>query len=162
AKALKGPTSGIIAGKMDLITAVRAHQFGIGRAEKVGKEAGLGHVCGVEDYPDNSMTKKVQLQSFDTLHRVAQIQGIKVSEQPDSAGREMYRGIIHIDANITNVSASTVVNKLRTGNPAIYTRDYEADQGYFDIDPRSVSEAEMHVIAEKIEESLRGSSKNEA
>lgn len=162
AKALNGPTSGIIAGKKDLITAVRAHQFGIGRAMKVGKEAVLGLVRAVEEYPDNSMTKKVQLQLLDTLNRLEKIQGIKVSEQPDSAGREIYRGRIHIDANITNVSASTVVKKLRTGNPAIYTRDYEADQGYFDIDPRSVSEAEMHVIAEKIEESLRGSSKNEA
>src|SRR5699024_1652891 len=103
-----------------------------------------------------------KLQLLDTLNRFEKIHGIRVSEQRDSAGREIYRGRIHIDANITNVSASTVVKKLRTGKPAIYTRDYEADQGYFDIDPRSVSEAEMHVIAEKIEESLRGSSKNEA
>src|SRR5699024_9192214 len=58
AKALNGPTSGIIAGKKDLITAVRAHQFGIGRAMKVGKEAVLGLVRAVEEYPDNSMTKK--------------------------------------------------------------------------------------------------------
>src|SRR5699024_11626066 len=53
AKALNGPTSGIIAGKKDLITAVRAHQFGIGRAMKVGKEAVLGLVRAVEEYPDN-------------------------------------------------------------------------------------------------------------
>src|SRR5699024_7823900 len=129
AKTFNGPTSGISDGKNRLITEVRAHQVGIGLAMKVGKEAVLGLVRAVEEYQENSMTKKVQLQLLDTLNRLEKIQGIKVSEQPDSAGREIYRGRIHIDANITNVSASTVVKKLRTGNPAIYTRDYEADQG---------------------------------
>src|SRR5699024_8093077 len=89
ATALNGPTSAMIAGKKDLTTAVRAHQFGIGRAMKVGKEAVLGLVRAVEEYPDNSMTKKVQLQLLDTLNRLERIQGIKVSEQPDSAGREI-------------------------------------------------------------------------
>src|SRR5699024_11623803 len=105
----------------------------------------------VEEYPDNSMTKKVQLQLLDTLNRLEKIQGIKVSEQPDSAGREIYRGRIHIDANITNVSASTVVKNLRTGNQEIYTRDNEGDQGYFDIDPRSDFKDAMLDIAEENE-----------
>src|SRR5699024_219385 len=83
AKALNGPASGILAGKKALITAVRAHQFGIGRAMKVGKEAVLGLVRAVEEYPDNSMTKKVQLQLLDRLNRLEKIEGIKVSEQPD-------------------------------------------------------------------------------
>ncbi len=49
-KAIGGPTSGIVAGRADLVEACRAQNAGIGRPMKVGKEALVGLWAAVAAY----------------------------------------------------------------------------------------------------------------
>lgn len=155
AKALNGPTSGIIAGRKELITSIRAHQYGIGRSMKVGKEAILGLVRAVEEYSTTEMTEQAQIQLLGVLTSLEEVPGVQVIVQPDASGRGIYRGRIYIDAGIVGIDASTVVNDLRTGKPVIYTRDYEAERGFFDVDPRSVTLEDMKMIARKVKACLQ-------
>lgn len=48
AKAIEGPTSGLVIGKMQYVEWVKRQSMGIGRAMKEGKEGILGLTCAIE------------------------------------------------------------------------------------------------------------------
>ncbi len=50
AKAIEGPTSGLVIGKTQYVEWVKRQTAGIGRAMKVGKEGILGLTCAIEHY----------------------------------------------------------------------------------------------------------------
>ncbi|MDT1887930.1 SelA-like pyridoxal phosphate-dependent enzyme, partial [Acinetobacter baumannii] len=50
AKAIEGPTSGLVIGKTQYVERVKRQSMGIGRAMKVGKEGILGLTCAIEHY----------------------------------------------------------------------------------------------------------------
>jgi L-seryl-tRNA(Ser) seleniumtransferase len=50
AKAIEGPTSGLVIGKTQYVEWVKRQSAGIGRAMKVGKEGILGLTCAIEHY----------------------------------------------------------------------------------------------------------------
>jgi L-seryl-tRNA(Ser) seleniumtransferase len=50
AKAIEGPTSGLVIGKTQYVEWVKRQSMGIGRAMKVGKEGILGLTCAIEHY----------------------------------------------------------------------------------------------------------------
>ena len=57
-----------------------------------------------------------------------------------------------VDENAAGVSAKSMNDQLREGDIAIYTRDYGVRQGYFDIDPRSLSGDDLQVIITRIQQ----------
>lgn len=145
-KAIEGPTSGLVCGKRTYIDWLKVQLHGIGRSMKVGKEAMFGLLQAMAEYggkPDNSMRKKESLQE---LMALAELPGIQVTIVQDEAGRQIYRGRIHIDAGQAGITAEKAANALKNGDIAIYTRDYGVKQGFFDIDPRSLSGDDMTVI----------------
>jgi L-seryl-tRNA(Ser) seleniumtransferase len=155
-KALEGPTSGIIAGKNEYIQYIKYHLKGIGRAMKVGKESIFGLIQAIANYQTNRNNIDSQLAQLKQLEVLSQFDGIQVSIQSDEAGREIYRARIHIDPKKSRLSALQVVKKLREGEPAIYTRDYHANTGHFDIDPRPLLSGDMEMIVEKLQQILGG------
>ncbi|MFX3632036.1 MAG: DgaE family pyridoxal phosphate-dependent ammonia lyase [Candidatus Pristimantibacillus sp.] len=155
-KAIEGPTSGIIGGKRRYIDGVKVQLHTIGRSMKVGKETTFGLLKALDEYivkEDKSEQEKASLQ---TLLPLQQLPGVKVSIVQDEAGRAIYRGRIHIDAEQSGITATVVNNQLREGTIAIYTRDYGVRQGYFDLDPRPLQGDDIEVIAARIREILGG------
>ena len=69
----------------------------------------------------------------------------------DSAGREIYRASVKVTGTI---SAKEVIQQLKTQNPAIYTREYQANNGIIEFDIRSVNQAEMAKIIQRLQEIL--------
>ena len=45
-----------------------------------------------------------------------------------------------------------VIQKLKVEEPAIYTREYQANHGIIEFDIRAVTETEMHVIVNRLKE----------
>ncbi|WP_219834980.1 DgaE family pyridoxal phosphate-dependent ammonia lyase [Paenibacillus sp. R14(2021)] len=149
-KAIEGPTSGIIGGKSVFIDMVKVQLHGIGRSMKVGKETTFGLLQALDEYQvkaDNSELEKAALQKLLPLNEQS---GVKVSIVQDEAGRAIYRARIHIDPALSGTTAKAVVDGLREGEIAVYTRDYGVKQGYFDIDPRPLMGDDIDVIAARI------------
>ena len=155
AKALNGPSSGLVVGKRDCISWIRLQGKGIGRSMKIGKDNVFGLVQAIEDYleagsEDGSSMKK-RLMPF--VARLNEIPNVEAKVVQDASGRDIYRASVKIDGPLT---ALEVVAQQKAQNPAIYTREYQANHGIIEYDVRSVNEAEM----EKIIASLTSIMKN--
>ncbi|YCA44402.1 DgaE family pyridoxal phosphate-dependent ammonia lyase [Bacillus sp. JZ8] len=155
-KAIEGPTSGIVGGKRKYIEWLKVQLHCIGRSMKVGKETTFGLLQALDEYgvkEDKSEQEKEMLQ---TLMSLKEIEGVQVTIVQDEAGRAIFRARIQINPEQTNTTAKEVVQGLREGDIAIYTRDYGVRQGYFDIDPRPLQGDDIDVIESQIRELLGG------
>lgn len=149
-KAIEGPTSGIVGGKRTYIEWLKVQLHGIGRSMKVGKETVFGLLQALDEYivkEDHSEQERAALQALLTLNEVP---GIKVTIVQDEAGRAIFRGRVHVDPEQAGITALEAVARLQNGDIAIYTRDYGARQGYFDIDPRPLLGDDLEVIKAEI------------
>lgn len=155
-KAIQGPTSGILAGKRQFITYAAMHNEGIGRSMKVGKESIFGLLKALETYDHAQMTKEEQLEILKQLEQLESIPGVAVSIQADESGRDIYRGRIHVHTRKANRTALELVEGLIANDPAIYTRDYHANEGHIDIDPRSLKSKEIKMIVQTITDIMEG------
>ena len=85
------------------------------------------------------------------VESINQIPALQATVVQDSAGREIYRGSVKVTGTI---SAKEVIRQLKTQNPAIYTREYQANNGIIEFDVRSVDQTEMAKIVQRLREIL--------
>ncbi|AJS60897.1 DgaE family pyridoxal phosphate-dependent ammonia lyase [Paenibacillus sp. IHBB 10380] len=149
-KAIEGPTSGIVGGKLKYIEWVKVQLHCIGRSMKVGKETSFGLLQALDEYGVKEDTSEQEKESLQVLMSLNEIEGVRVTIVQDEAGRAIYRARIQIDSEHTNTTAKDVVAQLQDGEIAIYTRDYGVKQGYFDIDPRPLLNDDIQVIQSTI------------
>ncbi|MDO3413163.1 DgaE family pyridoxal phosphate-dependent ammonia lyase [Saccharibacillus sp. CPCC 101409] len=155
-KAIEGPTSGIVAGKREYIDWVKVQLHGIGRSMKVGKETTFGLLQALDEYLDKKDNSEREREALQTLIPLGELGGVDVSVVQDEAGRAIYRARVKIDPKLAGIDAVQTVDALKSGEIAIYTRDYGARQGYFDIDPRPLLGDDMQVIERRLRELLKG------
>ena len=160
-KALEGPTSGFICGSKTLSEACRLQYKGIGRPMKTGKESIIGLLTAIERYasltPDGSAQKE-KMQRL--LASLADTPGIRGSIEQDEAGREIYRARLAIDSKTTKISAADIVRELESGNPAIYTRNYQLAQGIIHVDPRPLLADQENIISQRIRAIIQQAKEN--
>lgn len=154
AKAIEGPSAGMVIGKEPYVSWVRLQSKGIGRAMKIGKENILGFAQAVEDYlakeSESGQEMKDRLQPF--IEQLNQISGLNASIVQDGAGREIYRASVRISGGKT---AHQVITELKEKDPAIYTREYQANNGIIEFDIRSVNQKEMKKIVARLNEIMQ-------
>lgn len=154
AKAIEGPSAGLVIGKKRYIEWVRLQSKGIGRAMKIGKDNALGFTQAVEDYlthgSESGEEMKQRLSPF--VSAVNQISGLEAKVVQDGAGRDIYRGSVKVNAK---KSAREIIAELKEKNPAIYTRDYQANNGIIEFDIRSVNEQELEKIIQRLQEIMK-------
>lgn len=153
-KAIEGPSAGlVVGGKKSAVEWVQAQGKGIGRAMKIGKDNILGFAQAVEDYLANGgesgESMKARLAPF--IEAVNQIPALQATVVQDSAGREIFRGSVKVSGEI---DAKEVIRQLKTQNPAIYAREYQANNGIIEFDIRSVNQTEMMKIVQRLREIL--------
>lgn len=150
AKAIEGPSSGLVIGKKNYIEWVRLQGKGIGRAMKIGKENVLGFTQALEDRLQNGSesgeSMKQRLRPF--IEELNKIDGLEAKIVQDGAGRDIYRASVKIQSK----SAVDVINELKLESPAIYTREYQANNGIIEFDIRSVNEQELGSIITRLKE----------
>ena len=151
AKALSGPSAGLVIGRKELIEWVRLQSKGIGRSMKIGKENIIGLTQAVEEYlaegSESGASMKHRLEPF--IAALNQITGLSADIVQDGAGRDIYRARVRVQ---NGPSAMEVIQKLKVEEPAIYTREYQANHGIIEFDIRAVTETEMHVIVNRLKE----------
>lgn len=153
AKALNGPTSGFLCGRADLVEAARTQYTGVGRPMKVGKEATLGLCQALRDYaPDASTVARQKRDMEQLVTQLEGVPGLAASVTQDEAGRDIYRVSVTVDPGEAGTNALQLTEQLRSGIPAVYTRDHWASTGRFDIDPRPLQPGDTDIIAQRIKE----------
>lgn len=151
AKSIEGPSAGLVIGKKEYINWIRLQSKGIGRSMKIGKENILGFTQAIETYLENGSETgtdmKKRLEPFcDQLNKISHINASIVQ---DPAGRDIFRASVKITGKL---SAESVISELKKGDPAIYTREYNANNGIIEFDIRSVNEQEMDQIKSRLKE----------
>ncbi|MGG5331876.1 DgaE family pyridoxal phosphate-dependent ammonia lyase [Enterococcus sp. AZ163] len=151
AKAIEGPSAGLVIGKSEYVKWVRLQSKGIGRAMKIGKDNILGFTQAVEDYLTNGSesgdSMKERLAPF--VEAVNQLADLQATVVQDGAGRDIYRASMKVNGKKT---AKQVIEELKAADPAIYTREYQANNGIIEFDIRSVNQAEMDAIVQRLKE----------
>lgn len=155
AKALEGPASGLVFGKKQYIDWLKLQSVGIGRAMKIGKENILGFTAALTHYlevgPESGEDMKKRLTPF--VDALNDLPHIHVTAVQDSAGREIYRAALSVDEDSPK-NAKQITTELKSGDPAIYTREYRANEGIIEFDIRAVDQAEMDAITSRLQEIL--------
>lgn len=155
AKAIEGPASGLVFGKEPYISWTKLQGLGIGRAMKIGKENILGFTTALVQYldhgPESGEAMKARLHPF--VAALNDVPHLNVKEVQDGAGRPIFRAAVTVEASSPK-DAKQVTAELKAGNPAIYTREYRANEGIIEFDIRAVDQAEMDLIVHRLKEIL--------
>jgi L-seryl-tRNA(Ser) seleniumtransferase len=148
AKAIEGPTSGLVIGKKQYVEWVKLQSGGIGRAMKVGKEGILGLTQAIESYLTLEKTTGQQMVERMTpfIDSLNTLTGISAKTVWDSAGRDIARAEITFDEAVLGRSTYDIVQALKTGDIAIYFRGYKANEGKIEVDVRSVDQQQLMTV----------------
>jgi L-seryl-tRNA(Ser) seleniumtransferase len=148
AKAIEGPTSGLVIGKKQYVEWVKLQSGGIGRAMKVGKEGILGLTQAIESYLTLEKTTGQQMVERMTpfIDSLNTLTGISAKTVWDSAGRDIARAEITFDEAVLGRSTYDIVQALKTGEIAIYFRGYKANEGKIEVDVRSVDQQQLMTV----------------
>ncbi|MDC9589070.1 DgaE family pyridoxal phosphate-dependent ammonia lyase [Xenorhabdus sp. XENO-10] len=152
AKAIEGPTSGLVIGKQPYVEWVKKQRHGIGRAMKIGKEGILGLTLAIEKYlngtKETGAEMVVRMTPFiESLNRIT---GISAKVVWDSAGRDIARTEIIFDEQKIGKNTFDILAQLRQGNTAIYFREYKANEGKIEADIRSVTSMQLDTIVTEL------------
>lgn len=153
AKAIEGPSAGLVIGKKKLIDWIYLQSHGIGRAMKIGKENILGFTQAIEDYLKEPQETGVAMQArlipfIDALNELPHLTAKMVR---DGADRDIYRASVQITGE---KNANQVITALKNQNTAIYTREYQANHGIIEFDIRAVKENELQQIVATLQQIL--------
>ena len=158
AKAIEGPTSGLVIGRRQPVGWVRQQSAGIGRAMKVGKEGILGLCRAIEHYLQREKIPLTQMEEkmAPFICQLNRLQGIRASVAYDAAGREIARTKIQFDEAVIGLTTEQILQQLKSGETAIYFRGYKANEGSVEVDVRSVSPLQLDLIYQHIKALLAG------
>jgi len=140
-KALGGlSSSGFVAGRANLVRAIRAQERGIGRPMKVGPEQLLSVAVALDAYTPGGGNDSEVLETLRAA--LARIEAVELAIVDDEAGRAIQR------LEVRTPRAGEIAAALRAGTPPIYVRSHHAAEGKFAIDPRNLTvEAATEVAA---------------
>jgi len=158
AKAIEGPTSGLVIGKKTYVEWVKRQSQGIGRAMKVGKEGILGLTLAIEKYltaPKETGAEMVNRMS-QFISDLNAIPSISAQVVWDAAGRDIARAEISFAEKEIGKTTYQIMHELKQGDTAIYFREYKANEGKVEADIRSVSNEQLDVISERIRMLVKG------
>lgn len=151
-KFLGGPTSGIVAGRADLVHAAREQNRGIGRGMKVGKESIAGVMAAMQAWQTRDVVAiRARENSALALWQTAlqNTDGLACERIEDPTGNPLQRLRVR-PRPASGWSARTLADALAQADPAVMVRDYQTDLGYFDLDPCNLHPGEERVVAQQL------------
>lgn len=151
-KFLSGPTSGIVAGRKDLVRAGFLQNRGIGRAMKVGKESVAGVMAALDawerrDHIGIRAREQAALELW--LDTASRLKGISARIVPDPTDNPLSRLEITVHPE-SGYSAIGLARRLAAGDPPVIARDHEAELGHFFFDPCNLHPGEAEVVAQAL------------
>ncbi len=151
-KFLGGPTTGLVAGRKDLIRAGYLQNRGIGRGMKVGKESVAGVMAALEAWAvrDHDGIRASERAALDYwLGSFSELQGISARIVPDPTGNPLDRLEIRVEP-ASGYSAPGLVSALASCTPPIMVRGHQAELGILFLDPCNLHPGEETIVAEQL------------
>ncbi len=151
-KFLGGPTSGIVAGRSDLVRAAALQNRGIGRGMKVGKESIAGVMAALRAWGKRDHAAiRAREDAALGLWRQALAPFTEVSSflVPDPTGNPLQRLRVKPEA-ASGWTARRLADALADGDPPVMVRDYQTDLGYFDLDACNLHPGEAQIVARQL------------
>jgi D-glucosaminate-6-phosphate ammonia-lyase len=157
-KFIGGPTSGLVAGRLDLVRAVYLQNFGIGRGMKVGKETIAGLMAALEawearDHAGIRARETGYLQLWQ--QRLDGVAGVRTELIPDPTRNPLDRLRLHVDPATAGITAWDLATALAAGEPPVIVRDHQVEAGFFDVDPCNLHPGEAESVAQSLLAILR-------
>lgn len=159
AKAIEGPTSGLVIGRHQAVEWLKLQSQGIGRPMKVGKEGILGLTKAIELYindPKQETGQEMVSKMTPFIEKLNSIDGISAKVVWDGAGRDIARAEISFDSKVIGKTAIEMIELMKQGEVAVYFREYKANEGKVDADVRSVTAEQLDIIYNKIIKIIQG------
>ncbi|MWN06622.1 DgaE family pyridoxal phosphate-dependent ammonia lyase [Gilliamella sp. Pas-s95] len=159
AKAIEGPTSGLVIGRQQAVEWLKLQSQGIGRPMKVGKEGILGLTKAIELYvtePKHETGQQMVIRMTPFIENLNALDGISATVVWDGAGRDIARAEISFNTNVIGKSAAEVVSFMKQSDIAVYFREYKVNEGKVEADVRSVTSEQLDIIYNKIKNIIQG------
>lgn len=156
-KFLGGPTSGIVAGRKDLVRNAFLQNMGIGRGMKVGKESIFGVMAALEAWEkrDHAGIRERETGYLNLWKQTLDNRpGVTALIEPDPTNNPLDRLRVIIKAEEAHVTAWDLAAALRTGAQPIIVRDHEVEHNYFYLDPCNLHPGQETVVASRLAEEL--------
>lgn len=156
-KFLSGPTSGIVAGRKDLVRAAYLQNRGIGRAMKVGKETVAGVMAALEVWErrDAGRIRSRERAALDLwLTALDGLPGIDARIVPDPTENPLDRLELRVGPD-SGYTAAGLAASLAAGDPPIIVRGHEAGRGHFYLDPCNLHDGEAEIVADALRQALK-------
>lgn len=156
-KFLGGPTSGIVAGKKELVRHAFLQNMGIGRGMKVGKESVFGVMAALEAWETRDHDG-IRARETGYLHlwrdTLAGRPGVQALIEPDPTNNPLDRMRVVISAPEAHITAWDLADALARGTPPIIVRDHEVEHRYFYLDPCNLHPGQETIVANRLAEEL--------
>ena len=156
-------STGLAFGSVEMIRKLGLQSFvsyegrrirGVGRPHKVDRQEMVGAVAAVRRW----MTMNHEERLVDTeekcrnmLAPLQGIPGVKVQMMDNIIGHQPYGVTLEVDAGVTGMSAQDVVDRLKAGDPPIWTRVREGDS-WIVLHAFGLNEGEDKVVGQRIAE----------
>ncbi len=156
-KFLGGPTSGIVAGKKELVRNAFLQNMGIGRGMKVGKESIFGVMAALEAWEKRD---HVGIRERETGYlnlwkeTLSDRPGITALIEPDPTNNPLDRMRVIVAPQEAHITAWDLAARLRSGPTPIIVRDHEVEHHYFYLDPCNLHPGEERIVAARLAEEL--------
>ncbi|WP_170374281.1 MULTISPECIES: aminotransferase class V-fold PLP-dependent enzyme [Ruegeria] len=154
-KYLAGPTSGLVLGKPDLVSAVRAQEKGIGRGMKASKEVLLGVLTALKlrqqlNKEAWSSDQKEKVARFVSVANT--IEGITAKANPDPTNLPFDRVHLCIAKSSEFPDAAQMAAALKAGEPSIWIMDHLTHQSEIVLELVQLTQEEIDTVLDRIRE----------
>ncbi|WP_027687497.1 aminotransferase class V-fold PLP-dependent enzyme [Rhizobium leguminosarum] len=156
-KFLGGPTSGIVAGRKELVRHAFLQNMGIGRGMKVGKESIFGVMASLEAWEnrDHAGIRERETGYLNLWKRTLDGRpGLTALIEPDPTNNPLDRLRLIVDPEQAHITAWDLADALAKGSPPIIVRDHEVEHRYFYLDPCNLHPGEETIVAERLAQEL--------
>ncbi|ANM14161.1 MULTISPECIES: aminotransferase class V-fold PLP-dependent enzyme [unclassified Rhizobium] len=156
-KFLGGPTSGIVAGRKELVRHAFLQNMGIGRGMKVGKESIFGVMAALEAWEkrDHAGIRERETSYLNLWKRTLDGRpGVTALIEPDPTNNPLERLRLIVDAEQAHITAWDLADALAKGSPPIIVRDHEVEHRYFYLDPCNLHPGQEGIVANRLAEEL--------
>jgi uncharacterized pyridoxal phosphate-dependent enzyme len=149
-KGLNGPTSGIIAGRGDLIDACAQQNSGIGRTMKIGKEGIIGCLAALSQSVHGQKVDGGAQRAKELSTILGGIPGLRTQIVTDATRPTIVRLRLIVDEDRARLNARELVRRLESHIPSIRTRNHGVEQGIVDVDFRTLHPGDEKIIDQAV------------
>ena len=162
-KGIRGPQgTGILIGRADLVEAARlnaAPNAAIGRSAKVSKEEIMGLIAALDAFlkgDEEAEMALYQRRCEDLVDHLDEVPGITATVENDELVYTIPEAVVRFNSSWTGRSADEIVQALADGDPPIYARTIEPEEGLL-LNPFNPTDEEIQVVGRRLREELLNS-----